>query len=41
VAGLLLPGRLDSMQILRLWFFANDGFTEDKEALMREKACFG
>jgi hypothetical protein len=37
VAGLLLPGRLDSMQILRLWFFAYDGFNEDKETLMRGK----
>jgi len=36
VAGLLLPGRLDSMQILRLRFFAHDGFTEDAEALMQK-----
>ena len=25
------------LQVLRLWFFAHDGFTEDAEALMREK----
>ena len=25
------------MQILRLWFFAHDGFTKEAEALMREK----
>ena len=27
----------EGLQILRLWFFAHDGFTEDAEALMREK----
>jgi len=25
------------LQVLRLWFFAHDGFTEEAEALMREK----
>ncbi|MDL1985977.1 MAG: hypothetical protein LWX54_17700 [Deltaproteobacteria bacterium] len=27
----------EGLQILRLWFFAHEGFTEDAEALMREK----
>jgi hypothetical protein len=27
----------EGLQILRLWFFAHDGFTEDAKALMREK----
>jgi len=27
----------EGLQILRLWFFAHDGFTEEAEALMREK----
>ncbi len=27
----------EGLRILRLWFFAHDGFTEDAEALMREK----
>ena len=30
----------EGLRILRLWFFAHDGFTEDAEALMREKAVF-
>jgi len=27
-------------QVLRIWFFAHDGFTEEAEALMREKEVF-
>ena len=27
----------EDLQVLRLWFFAHDGFTEEAEALMREK----
>ena len=27
----------EGLQVLRLWFFAHDGFTEEAEALMREK----
>ncbi|MEA1934687.1 MAG: hypothetical protein U9N60_09720 [Thermodesulfobacteriota bacterium] len=27
----------EGLQMLRLWFFAHDGFTEEAEALMREK----
>ena len=27
----------EDLQVLRLWFFAHDGFTEEAESLMREK----
>ena len=27
----------EGLQILRLWFFAHNGFTKEAEALMREK----
>ena len=27
----------EGLRVLRLWFFAHDGFTGDAEALMREK----
>ncbi len=27
----------EGLQILRLWFFAHDGFTENAEELMKEK----
>lgn len=30
----------EGLQILRVWFFAHDGFTEEAEALMREKGMF-
>ena len=30
----------EGLQILRLWFFAHDGFTEDAEALMLKNGMF-
>ncbi len=30
----------EGLRILRLWFFAHDGFTEEADALMREKGVF-
>jgi hypothetical protein len=30
----------EGLQVLRLWFFAHDGFTEEAEVLMREKGVF-
>ena len=30
----------EDLQTLRVWFFAHDGFTEEAEALMREKGIF-
>jgi hypothetical protein len=30
----------EGLQVLRLWFFAHDGFTEEAEALMLEKGMF-
>ena len=35
--GLVREAEGEDLQVLRLWFFAHDGFTEEAESLMREK----
>ncbi|MDL1964334.1 MAG: hypothetical protein LWW98_08395 [Deltaproteobacteria bacterium] len=36
-ADLVSEAEGEGLQVLRIWFFANDGFTEEAETLMREK----
>ena len=39
-ADLVRDAEGEGLQVLRLWFFAHDGFTEEAEALMRDKDVF-
>ena len=39
-ANLVREAEGEGLKVLRLWFFANDGFTEEAEALMGESGVF-